>query len=59
MMEPTVEAYQGLGALLYNLGRMEEAKETFEHLLKMEPGHVEAVCGYVSDDGCLLSLWFV
>ena len=27
---------------------MEEAKEAFEHLLGMDPNHVEGVCGYVS-----------
>ena len=27
---------------------MEEAKEAFEHLLWMDPNHVEGVCGYVS-----------
>ena len=27
---------------------MEEAKEAFEHLLLMDPNHVEGVCGYVS-----------
>ena len=30
---------------------MEEAKEAFEHLLWMDPNHVEGVCGYVSGYG--------
>lgn len=47
-IQPTVEAYHGLAALLFNSGRMIEAKGTFEQLLRMEPNRVEAVCGYVS-----------
>lgn len=49
-IEPTVEAYHGLAALYFNIGKMEEAKRTFEQLLEMESDRVEAVCGYVSGD---------
>ena len=56
LIEPTVaEAYHGLGALFFNSDRMKEAKEVFEHLLRMEPDSVEGVCGYVSDDRNLFS----
>lgn len=54
LLEPTAEAYHGLGALLFNSGRMKEAKEVFEHLLRMEPNHVEGTCGYVSNDQFVL-----
>lgn len=43
-----MEAYHGLGALLFNSGRMEEAKGAFEQLLRIESNHMEGVCGYVS-----------
>ena len=49
-IEPTAEAYHGLGALFFNSDRMKEAKEAFEHLLRMEPDRVEGICGYVSYD---------
>lgn len=48
LIEPTAEAYHGLGALFFNSDRMKEAKEAFEHLLRMEPDRVEGICGYVS-----------
>ena len=50
LIEPTAEAYHGLGALFFNSDRMKEAKDVFEHLLRMEPDHVEGICGYVSND---------
>ena len=49
-IEPTAEVYHGLGALLFNSDRVKEAKEMFEQLLRMDPDHMEGICGYVSDN---------
>ena len=49
-IEPTAEVYHGLGALFFNSDRVKEAKEMFEHLLRIDRGHMEGICGYVSYD---------
>ena len=46
-VEPTADAYHGLGALYFNTGRLEEAKLALGKSLHLEPRRIDSSCGYV------------
>ncbi|XP_065896491.1 protein O-mannosyl-transferase TMTC1-like isoform X2 [Dysidea avara] len=45
-VEPTADAYHGLGALYFNTGRLEEAKLALGQSLNLEPSRIDSSCGY-------------
>lgn len=49
-MEPTADAYHGLGALYFNTGRVEEAKVALGQSLYLEPSRIDSNCGYVRNE---------